>query len=84
MSTADWGDEPNTVPLFDPCPVCSGTDRWQDLRGNWHCTVCAKDAGRAAMNNTIRLLTIRDQINGSQDEAKPKRRNRAARAADGE
>ncbi|NLF70051.1 MAG: hypothetical protein GX575_13485 [Candidatus Anammoximicrobium sp.] len=24
----------------EPCPVCSGLERWQDLAGGWHCERC--------------------------------------------
>ncbi len=24
----------------EPCPICSGLERWQDLAGGWHCERC--------------------------------------------
>ncbi len=29
-----------TIIDLQPCPVCGGLERWQDLAGGWHCERC--------------------------------------------
>lgn len=61
MTQPDWGPwEADTIAPFPACPTCNGTDRWQDMRGEWRCCKCERDAGNRAVANTVRMLNARE------------------------
>lgn len=69
--TDGWGKDGwplDTVETFAPCPVCESVNRWQDLRGQWHCVRCKADEGRRAMENTARLLAVKERNGGTKTE----------------
>jgi hypothetical protein len=62
-SNSEWGEDGwpiDTVDPFAPCPVCESVNRWQDLRGNWHCVRCKEEEGRRALANSARMLAVKE------------------------
>jgi hypothetical protein len=43
----------------DPCPVCGGIERWQDLVDGWHCERCEPRTAGPRLRELVQRLRVR-------------------------